>query len=270
MPVAPVFPKGGGVCPPCPPCPPPAGAWVEQARLDMTGLDPQVITPPTANPYTVTLTKGGAPFVDMHLDYSGTGLVFDVNASAAGVRADWVSGISNYLAHTIKVNDLLGLGPMTNPLAWQGLWCLQMTVNNITYDNKNGERFGFYLSSNIATMLGAGNALGGTIMDNGSGGASIGLYNGSDVNEYTLQPQATEACFTMVLLNGVMTDQLVEVTSGGAFVDPYTADYGPMLVHRSPTMGIPYYNAYEDAYMGAVSRRQTNATITGFRALKYV
>ena len=269
MPVVPVFPKGGGVCPPCPPCPPPAGAWVEQARLDMTGLDPQVITPPSAAGYQVTLTKSGAPFVDMYLDYSGSGLVFDVNASAAGVRADWVSGTSNYLSQTIKVNDLLGVPSMTNPLAWQGLWALQMTVDNITYPTQNAERFGFYLSSNYETMLGAGNALGSTFMDNGAGTMSVGLYNGTDVNEYLLQTQATAACFTIVLLNGVMTDQLIDVTNGGAFVDPYTADYGPMLVHRSPTQGIPYYNAYNDAYMGAVSRRKTNGTITGFRAMKF-
>lgn len=250
---------------------PVGGSWQVINTIDMTGLDVANITPPSAAGYSVNLTKGGAPFIDFYMDYSGTGLVYDVNAGPNGVRADWVSGTSNYLSQTIKLNDLLGLGLMNEAL-WRGRYALQMIVDNITYANINAERFGFYLSSDYVTMLGTGNSMGSTIMDNGTGvpatGCSIGLYNGTDVNEYLNQSQPTSACFTIVIWNGVITDQMMDVNVG--YVTPYDApDYGPMLVHRSPTQGIPYYVPYTDAYIGAVSRRKTNANIIGFRALKF-
>ena len=265
MPVAPVFPKGGGVCPPCPPCPPVEGTWKVLNTIDLTGLDP-VNIPVAAVPSSTVLNKGGVPFIELFHDYSGTAPTFDVNAGAFGIRGDWVSGTSDYLTLAFSLNNLLGLGTMDAD-KWRGRYALQMIVDNITYLNVNAERFGFYLGSDWNNMLTLGNSMGATIMDNGST-CSIGLWNGTDVNEYFTQPRPTSACFTMVLWNGVISDQMIDANSG--YVTPYDApDYGPMLVHRSPTQGIPYYSPYTNAYVSCISRRRTNGTIIGIRALKF-
>lgn len=267
MPIAPVFPKGGGACPPCPPG---VGSWKVLNTIDLTGLDAASI-PVSATPGSTILNKGGVPFIELFWDYSGTGLVYDVNAGPAGIRGDWISGTANYLTLAFSVNNLLGLGTM-DPDKWRGRYAFQMIVDNITYLNVNAERFGCYFAGDWNNMLGVANAVGNTIMDNGTGvpatGASIGFWNGTDINEYTNQPQPTSACFTIVMMNGAMTDQMIDANVG--YVTPYDApDYGPMLAHRSPNQGIPYYNSYPDAYLACISRRRTNGTITGIRVLKF-
>lgn len=248
-------------------CPPIQGSWVEKARLNLTGLDAQSISV-TTSPSSTVVTKGGVPYTDIYHDYSGAGLSYDINASSAGIRADWIAGTSNYLTMGVSLNNMLGIGTFTAN-HWRGLVCVQMLVNNITYAGANSERFHFGIVGDYSNSLGNGTFNGSTIMDDGLGTTSVGFYAGSDVNEYTLQPQTTAACFSSLIMNGNFVDLMVDYQVSPVYTEPYSDSYGPMLSFRSPTKGIPYYLSYPNCYLVAVSRRKTNATIIGFRVMRF-
>lgn len=248
-------------------CPPIEGSWVEKARLDLKGLDSQSFSVTTA-PSSTVVTKGGVPYADIYHDYSGTGLVYDINASSAGIRADWISGASNYLTMGVSLNAMLGIGTFTAN-HWRGLVCVQMLVENITYAGANSERFSFGVVGDYSNSIGNGTFNGSTIMDDGLGGTSVGYYAGSDVNEYTAQPATSAACFSSLIMNGNFVDLMVDYQATPAYTTPYTESYGPMLAYRTPTKGQPYFVSYSNCYLVAVSRRKTNATVIGFRVMRF-
>lgn len=250
----------------CPPAPPPAGAsWVVKNTIDLTGLDP-VNIPVSAVPGSTVLNKGGSPFIELFHDYSGAGLVYDVNAGASGIRGDWVSGTTNYLTLAFAITDLLGANPVPDT-TWRGIYSIQLLVDNITYVNVSGERFSFVIAAGYNNMLGDLTVQGGTIKDDGASGTSIEYISGTDVNAYSTLSATTSACFNIVLWNGVMTDILIDY--GSSYTTPYAEAYGPMLNYRSPSKGVPYANPYGTGYVAAVSRRRTNGTLKGIRVLKY-
>lgn len=269
MPIVPAFNPdtgaSGGV-----PTPTPGGAsWVTVADLDFTGLDVQDLTPPDANLVTATVTKGGVPYATLYVDYSGLGLAYTVSAGAAGIRAEWVSGTSNYLTIVVDFAALIGKTAPMSAADIRGLYAIQYKCDNLVWPGANSERLHAGIASANINGISNGDSMWLSLGDNGLGGSTVGLYCGSDILEFSnpgVQP--TECVFEQVLANGQFIDGTVFYT--GSYATPYGAGgYGPMLLRRAPSIGQPYPVDLSTAYVGMAWRRKLNATLTGIRILKW-
>lgn len=268
MPIVPCFNPDTGASGGVPAPSPGGGSWVVVGELDFTGLDTQDLTPPDTSLQTVPVTKGGVTYATLYIDYSGP-LTYTISAGAAGIRAEWVASTSNYLTIVVDFASLIGKVAPMSAADLRGLYAIQYLFADLVWPGANSERLHAGIASANTNGIANGDSMWLSLGDNGLGGSIVGLYCGSDVNEYTnagLQPAA--CMMEQVLANGQMADGTVYYA--GSYATPYGAGgYGPMLLRRAPAIGQPYPVDLATSYVGACWRRKLNATWTGIRVLKF-
>jgi len=243
-------------------------SWQVVGELDFTGLDVQDLTPPDANLQTFTLTKGGVAYATLYVDYSGSGLVYTVGASASGIRAEWVSGVSNYLTAVVDFASLIGKTAPMSAADIRGMYAIQYRFADLAWPGANSERLHAGIAAANTNGIANGDSMWLTLGDNGLGGSIVGLYCGADVTEYTTAGVQPSSCMMeQVLMNGQFADGTVVYNAG--YSAPYPTGYGPMLLRRTPTIGQPYPVDLASSWVGACWRRKLNATWTGIRVLRY-